>query len=92
MAWAADSGGRIKRVRPEITNIVHTNIGMRPSCIPGPRMETMVAQRFTLVAMVPKPATRTARFQKSVLLPGEKARLVSGAYANHPTAGAEPPP
>ena len=40
----------------------------------------------------PIPDKNRDRVQKSVLCPWEKARDVSGAYANHPTSGALPAP
>ena len=47
----------------ETVNIVHTNIGSRPSVIPGARIVAMVAIKLIAVAIVPKPVMSTERFQ-----------------------------
>ncbi len=63
MIWAAESGGRMIKVRAEMVSISQTRTGMRPSVMPGPRMVRIVTSRLTAVAIVPSPVTRSARFQ-----------------------------
>ena len=63
MICAAESGGRMIRVKAEMVRISHTKTGMRPSFIPGPRIVRIVVTMLIAVAIVPKPATRIARFQ-----------------------------
>ena len=63
MIWAADKTGRATSVIPATTSSIHTKSGMRLSVIPGHRRLSVVAIRLTLVAMVPTPLSRMARFQ-----------------------------
>ena len=58
--------------------------------MPGARMPSIVAMKFTAAPIVPMPLTINPRAQKSVAALGENVWLVSGAYANQPTAGAPP--
>src|SRR5258708_36172152 len=92
MICAAESGLIEIRTRPDITKVIHPSKGIRPSVIPGHRIERIVAMILVAVPMLPKPDTRTAIVHYSALWPGEKSREINGAYAHHPTSGALPVP
>jgi hypothetical protein len=71
----------------EKTSIDHTNTGMRFRLIPGARILNVVTMKFTAPTVVEMPTNTTPKPQKSRLIPGENALLVSGVYANHPPSG-----
>src|SRR5436305_143533 len=91
MICAADSGGSASRTIQPSTSMSQTNRGILISVIPGQRIETMVAMTLIALLMLLTPESRIDSAQKSVALPGENALAVRGAYANHPTSGAEEP-
>ena len=60
------------------TNAFHVNIGMRIMFIPGARMFTTVVMKLKLAARVLMPRICRPITQKSMLIPGECALVVSG--------------
>ena len=63
MTCAAVSGGSAIRSSAAETSMSHTKSGIRPSVMPGHRMDTAVARRLTAVAVVPTPLKRMPRIQ-----------------------------
>src|SRR4051812_27057859 len=92
MICAAVNGGIAITINQELISITHTKIGIRVNVMPGQRIEIVVTITLIALATLPIPAVRMPNIQKSVLAPRENGFNVSGAYANHPTSGAEPCP
>ncbi len=92
MACAAVKGLTARITRTELTTMSHAKSGMRNSVIPLQRRQNAVVMKLIAPPMEPKPLRIRASAQKSVLWPREKARSVSGAYANQPTSGEVPAP
>ncbi len=72
------------------TSMAHANIGILSRVIPGARVRSTptmisIAPAMAEISMKPMPSN-----QKSVLIPGLKAMLVSGGYMNQPPSGANP--
>ncbi len=72
------------------TSMPQANIGIRSSVMPGARVRSTptmisIAPAMAEISMKPMPSN-----QKSVLIPGLNAMLVSGGYMNHPPSGARP--
>ena len=56
--------------------LIQTNIGMRMSVMPGPRMLTMVTKKLTAAASDAMPRIWRPTTQKSTFIPGENCRVV----------------
>jgi len=54
-----------------VMKLIHTNIGMRMSFMPGARMLTMVTKKFSAAAIDARPRIWRPNIQKSTLSPGE---------------------
>jgi hypothetical protein len=63
MSCAAVSGVIAISSSPPITRFIHTSSGMRPRCMPGQRIQRMVAIRLTAVPTLPNPETIRATVQ-----------------------------
>ena len=79
-------------INQESISITQTNIGIAVSVMPGHRIEIVVAITLTALAMLPIPASQNTENPEIRTAPRENAFEVSGAYANHPTSGADPCP
>jgi hypothetical protein len=70
--------GKASTIRNWVMNDAQVNIGMRIRFIPGARMLMIVVRKLNPAASEETPRIWRPRTQKSMLIPGEKARLVSG--------------
>ncbi len=82
--------GNAKTIMKPTTSIAHANTGMRPSVIPGARVNRIptinsIAPAIAEISMKPMPSS-----QKSAPSPGEYFASVSGGYMNQPPSGATP--
>src|SRR5438876_755953 len=66
----------VARTSATVTNMVHTNIGMRMNVMPGARMLTIVTPKLIPLIKVEVPSIRSPTTQKSRFVPGEKYRSV----------------
>jgi hypothetical protein len=64
--------------------LIHVNIGMRISVMPGARMLMIVTKKFTAAASDAMPRICRPSIQKSTLRPGEYCFDVRFAYPNQP--------
>ena len=70
--------GKASSTRNCTTNVFQVNIGMRIMFIPGARMLTIVVMKLNDAASVLMPRICSPMTQKSMLIPGECAFVVSG--------------
>ena len=82
--------GIAKRMRKEVTNCCHTNIGILDMRMPGARMFRIVVTKFSEPTVEPTPVIKMPSTQKSIPCDCEYCAEVSGAYANQPASGAPP--
>src|SRR5258708_12761823 len=92
MICAAESGLIEIKTSPDITNVIHPIKGIRPSVIPGHRIERIVAMILVAVPMLPKPDTSTPIVQYSALGPSENPPEVNDPTPHPPPSAPVPPP
>ena len=63
--------GKARRSSTWVMKLIHTNIGMRMSFMPGARRLTMVTKKLTAAAREAMPRVWRPIIQKSTLSPGE---------------------
>ncbi len=63
MSCAAVSGEITIRIRLATTRFSHTSIGIRPSVMPGQRMQRIVVTMLAAVPMLPMPLTSRPMIQ-----------------------------
>ena len=68
---AAVIAGNAKMIKKEVTNVIHTNTGMRMRVMPGARRLMIVMMKFNAAATDATPSTNRPNPQKSMLSPGE---------------------
>ena len=82
--------GKAKTIISATTSIAQAKIGIRPSVMPGARVNRMptissIAPAIAEISMKPMPSSH-----QSAPAPGECSVLVSGGYMNQPPSGATP--
>ena len=82
--------GNAKATRNCTTNDIQVKIGMRMSDMPGARMLMIVVMKLNAAASDEIPRICRPSTQKSMLIWGEYALVLSGAYPNQPPFGARP--
>ena len=89
-AVPAMTAGNANTIITPTTSMAHAYTGMRPSVMPGARVNRMptissMAPAMAEISMKPIPSS-----QKSAFSPGEYLMPVSGGYMNQPPSGARP--